>query len=294
MSVLNQLPAEKKIYAFVNNQIVPFSEAYLHISDLAIQRGYGIFDFFKVKDGHPFFLDNYLDRFYQSAEQMKLTVPLTPDPLKAIIRELIDKNDLAESGVKMILTGGYSPDGYQPGPPNLLITQQPFSLPTQAQYNTGISIITQEYVRELPTAKTINYTMGIRLIQKIKDSKADDVLYYQNGVVSEFPRCNFFIVRQDDTVVTPAENVLLGVTRKNVLELAAERYKVEEGPVTLADIYNAKEAFLTSTTKRVLPIVKIDDKIIGTGKPGKVTLSLLADLIKQEEKEMVLANNAAK
>lgn len=285
MPTNNQLPTNKDLFAFVNSQIIPIAGANLHISDLAIQRGYGIFDFFKVQEKHAYFLEDYLNRFYQSAAQMQLNVPLAPEALKAVIQELLAKNNLVESGVKMILTGGYSADGYQPGNPNLLITQQPFSLPTQAQYDTGIKIITHEYVRELPTAKTINYTMGIRLIQKIKDSQADDVLYHQNGVVSEFPRCNFFIVRPDNTVVTPAENVLLGVTRKNVLNLAKEKYKVAEELVTLTDILEAKEAFLTSTTKRVLPIVQVDDKIIGTGKPGEVTLSLLADLIALEEKD---------
>ncbi|GEO06270.1 aminotransferase IV [Adhaeribacter aerolatus] len=286
MSANIQLPTDTGLYVFVNNQIIPSTEAYLHISDLAIQRGYGIFDFFKVKQTHPYFINDYLDRFYHSATQMNLMVPVAQDVLKTIIRELTTKNNLAESGVKMVLTGGYSADGYQPGTPNLIITQQPFSLPTQAQYQTGIKIITHEYVRELPTAKTINYTMGIRLIQEIKDSGADDVLYHQAGAVSEFPRCNFFIVRQDDTVVTPAENVLLGVTRKNVLALAATRFKFAEEPVTLKDIYEAKEAFLTSTTKRVLPIVQIDDKIIGNGKPGRVTQALLQDLISLEDKEL--------
>ncbi|MGV3585860.1 MAG: aminotransferase class IV [Adhaeribacter sp.] len=285
MPTNDQLPTNKELFAFVNSQIVPLSEAYLHISDLAIQRGYGIFDFLKVNNGHAYFLDDYLERFKHSAAQMQLNIPLGPEALKTVIRELIEKNNLIESGVKMILTGGYSADGYQPGTPNLIITQQPFSLPTQAQYNTGIKIITHEYVRELPTAKTINYNMGIRLIQKVKDSHAEDVLYHQNGVVSEFPRCNFFIVKQDNTVVTPLENVLLGVTRKNVLHLAQEKYKIAEKPVTLTDIFEAKEAFLTSTTKRVLPIVQVDDKIIGDGKPGAVTLSLLADLIALEEKD---------
>ncbi|KAA5548230.1 aminotransferase class IV [Adhaeribacter rhizoryzae] len=287
MPTNNQLPVNKDLFAFVNSQIVPVSEAYLHISDLAIQRGYGIFDFFKVNNEHAYFLDDYLKRFDNSAAQMQLNIPLAPEALKTVIRELIAKNNLVESGIKMILTGGYSADGYQPGTPNLIITQQPFSLPTQAQYNTGIKIITHEYVRELPTAKTINYTIGIRLIQRIKDSLAEDVLYHQEGIVSEFPRCNFFIVKQDNTVVTPLNNVLLGITRKNVLHLAKEKYKAVEGPVTLTDIFAAKEAFLTSTTKRILPIVQIDDKNIGTGKPGAVTLNLLADLIALEEKDWV-------
>jgi branched-chain amino acid aminotransferase len=277
--------AHKNLIAFINQQFVPLDQAFLHVSDLAIQRGYGVFDFFKVSHGHPYFLDEYLDRFTESAQKLGLSVPLERQALKEIIYRLIQQNNLGSSGVKMILTGGYSTDGYQPAEPNLIITQQEFTLPTQEQYHKGIKIITHEYVREIPAAKTINYTMGIRLIQKIKEKGADDVLFHQGGVVSEFPRCNFFILKHDDTLVTPAQDVLLGITRKNVLALAANRYRAQEGVVTLADIYEAKEAFLTSTTKRILPIVQVDDKIIGNGQPGEITLRLLKDLISLEERD---------
>jgi branched-chain amino acid aminotransferase len=277
--------SENKLYAYIHGEIVLLEQAFLHVSDLAIQRGYGIFEFFKVQNKYPFFLEDYLNRFYKSAHLMDLPVPLIREDLKAVISKLIDKNALELSGVKMILTGGYSPNGYEPAEPNLIITQQPFSLPGQEQLEKGIKIITHEYVREVPPAKTINYSIGIRLIKEIKAQGADDVLYHQNGVVTEFPRCNFFIVKQDDTVVTPVRDVLYGITRKNVLELAGKKYKVEEGVVTLDDIAQAKEAFLTSTTKRIVPIVQVDDKIVGNGKPGSVTLSLLEDLTALEEKQ---------
>ncbi|MDB5261499.1 MAG: amino acid aminotransferase [Adhaeribacter sp.] len=279
------MSGSKTQFAFVNHQFVSLDQAFLHVSDLAIQRGYGIFDYFKVSNGHPYFLDDYLTRFAESAHQMNLTMPLELSALKEIIYELIRKNGLGDSGVKMILTGGYSPDGYQPAAPNLVLTQQEFSLPGPAQYEHGIKIITHEYVREVPTAKTINYNMGIRLIQKIKESGADDVLYHQAGVVSEFPRCNFFIVKQDNTVVTPAQDVLRGITRKNVLAAADVRYQTAEAPITLTDIYEAKEAFLTSTTKRVLPIVQIAGKIIGNGQPGEITRQLLQDIIALEAED---------
>ncbi|MFD2247930.1 aminotransferase class IV [Pontibacter ruber] len=273
-----------ELFAYNQGEIMPLEAAFLHVSDLAIQRGYGIFDFCKVQEGIPLFLDDYLDRFFGSATMMELPAPLTEEELRSTITQLILKNNLGLSGIKMILTGGYSANGYDLAEPNLVLIQQPLSLPPQEQIDRGIKIITHEYVREIPAAKTINYTMGIRLIKRVKDQRADDVLYYKNGVVTEFPRCNFFIVRQDDTVVTPSENVLRGITRKNVLELAGRKYKTEEGAITLDDIYQAKEAFLTSTTKRVLPIVQVDDVVIGTGKPGEVTLDLLQDLVDLEQK----------
>ncbi|WP_018477649.1 aminotransferase class IV [Pontibacter roseus] len=283
------MQSNAKLFAYNLGGVVPLDQAFLHISDLSIQRGYGVFDFVKVHGNTPLFLDDYLDRFLSSAQQMELQLPLSREELKHTIFLLVQKNGLEVSGLKMILTGGYSDDGFTPVAPNLLITQHPLTLPTQSKVENGIKIITHDYVREIPTAKTINYSMGIRLISQIKAKGAEEVLYHRQGIVSEFPRCNFFIVRQDNTVVTPAENVLPGVTRKRVLEIAGRRYRAEQAKVTLEDIAQAKEAFLTSTTKRVLPIVQVDDTIIGTGKPGDVSLALLQDLIALEEEQVSVA-----
>lgn len=273
-------------FAYLNNEIVPIEEAFLHVRDLSIQRGYGVFDFFRVHGGRPLFLDEYIRRFYRSAEIMHLAVPHTPGELTAVIGRLVEKNNMSESGIKMILTGGYSDDGYHPGEPNLIITQHLFSPPSPEQIKKGVKIITHEYCRDLPAAKTINYSMGIWLMKKIKESQASDILYHQQNTVSEFPRCNFFIVKKDNTIVTPASGVLHGITRKNVLNLAAKRYAAKEDIVTLEDIHQAKEAFLTSTTKRIVPIVQINDTLINDGKPGEVSLSLLSDLIALEDKPM--------
>jgi branched-chain amino acid aminotransferase len=270
-------------FAFVRGEIISQEKAFLHISDLSIQRGYGVFDFFKVSGEHPYFLSDYLDRFYHSATVMRLVVPYVRRDLKIIIQQLIKQNDLRESGIKMILTGGYSRDGYQLGESNLIITQQPLVLPANEQIDKGIKVITYEYVRDFALAKTINYTMGIWLSKLVADNNASDVLYHKNGTVSEFPRCNFFIVKKDGTVVTPAENILLGVTRMQILNLASKHYRSETTTVTLEDLRTASEAFLTSTTKRIVPIVQIGDISIGNGKPGPVTISLLNHLIDLEK-----------
>lgn len=280
------MQSNRKLFACLNQELLPLENTFLHVSDLSIQRGYGVFDYFKCQDGRPLFLDDYLERFYASAQLMELSVPVSADELKATIGQLVQKNMLASSGVKMILTGGYSENGFDPGKPNLLLIEQPLTLPTQAQMEQGIKVISHDYVREIPAAKTINYTMGIRLIKKIKASGAEDVLYHQKGVISELPRCNFFLVRQDDTIVTPAKEILRGITRKHVLKLAGKIYRAEEGTVTLDDLATAKEAFLTSTTKRILPIVQIGKMVIGNKKPGPVTASLLEGLMRLEEKEL--------
>lgn len=280
------MSTEKKLYAYVRQEIVPFEQAHLHVSDLAIQRGYGVFDYFRISEGRPLFLEEYLSRFYASARLMHLPLPFSDGELKETIYKLMELNGLAVSGMKMILTGGYSDSGYDIVSPNLLLIQQPITLPAQALQERGVKLITQEYVREFPEVKTINYAMGIRLLQKIREQGADDVLYHHQGVVSELPRCNFFLVRQDGTVVTPAHDMLHGITRKHVLELATKRYPAVEATVTLDDIRQASEAFLTSTTRRILPVVQVDDMVIGAGKPGAVTRQLLEDLVRFEESHL--------
>lgn len=270
------------MYSFFNSEFLPADKTYIHVSDLATQRGYGIFDFFKVVNGRPLFLDDYFDRFYRSAEAMRLTLWLSRPELEKVIRELIAKNGQPDCGIKMILTGGYSPDGYEIASPNLIVTQHTLSMPGPAVIEKGIKVITHEYVRDIPHVKSINYIMGIWLQKQMKDQQAADVLYHMNGDVSEFPRCNVFIVKDDNTVVTPKDRALHGITRKNILSLSGKRFDIEEAKVRLTDVLNAREVFLTSTTKRIVPIVQVDDKIIGGGKPGQITIALLEQLLELE------------
>src|SRR5436309_2624135 len=97
---------------FINDQFIPEEKAVIHYRDLSIQRGYGVFDFFKVAGGQPVFLNDHLERFYYSAKQMRLVVPYSQNELSEIISGLIRNNNISDSGIKLTLTGGYSEDGY--------------------------------------------------------------------------------------------------------------------------------------------------------------------------------------
>lgn len=266
------------MYVFLNDQFVEAEKAVLHISDLAIQRGYGIFDFFRVRNNVLLYVEDHLDRFLASAKIMHLESPYDKDKLLAILKELLAKNNIPNAGIKMILTGGYSPDAYQPVKPNFIIQQSPLEF-QDALTPKSVTIITHEFTRDLPSAKSINYSMGIWLQKKVVESKADDVLYHQNGLVTEFPRCNFFIVTADNEVLTPADDSLKGVTRKKLLELNGKGFTIREAAVTMDDVHNAKEAFLTSSTKRIQAVAKIDGQPVGNGQPGEITTQLLAKLI---------------
>jgi len=259
----------------LNGELVPKENATLHVSDLAIQRGYGIFDFFYVQKGQPTFLEDYLDRFENSARLMELQLPVSRAELKDRIFELIKVNGLPDSAIKMILTGGYASDGYVPPErQNLLLMSFPQRLYGPTTYSEGIKLMTYQHVREMAEVKTLNYTVGIRLLKALQKAEADEVLYHNGIHVSESARSNFFIVTPDDTIVTPNHDILWGITRKHILQNARKHYQVEERPLHLEEVFSAKEAFLSSTTKGALPVVQIDDQTIGSGTPGKITKHL--------------------
>lgn len=116
--------------------------------------------------------------------------------------------------------------------------------------------------------------MGVYLQQKVKDAGADDVLYVKDGNISELPRSNIFVVNRQNELVTANSNVLHGITRKHILQLAAQQMTVKEQAVTLTDVLAAKEVFVSSTTKRLLPVHKVNGVSIGNGTTGPVTTEL--------------------
>ena len=271
------------MWTFINDQWVDAANASLHVSDLAVQRGYGVFDFFRTVEQRPLFIDDHLARLQNSAQTLRLTIPYTADALKQIITELINRNQLATSGIRLTVTGGNAADTYTPVTPNIIITQHPLTMADVFDAQKGMALITEEYVRELPEVKSINYLMGVYLQQKVKDAGADDVLYVKNGLISELPRSNVFVVTANNELVTPDANVLYGITRKQILTIAKETMTVQEQPVTMYEILRAKEVFVTSTTKRLLQVFSVNGTIIGERKTGQVTTGLYHRLLQLEK-----------
>jgi branched-chain amino acid aminotransferase len=267
--------------AVINGEFIAADQARIAISDLSIQRGYGIFDFLKILSGRPIFLDDHLDRFFRSAGLLRLPVEQSRDALQALLHELIRRNGQPNCGVRITLTGGPSEDGYSIGKPNLLITQRPLpSNPSLAE--RGIRLMTHAHQRQVPEAKSIDYLMPIWLQPTLREKGADDVLYHQAGLISECPRSNIFIVTADDQLVTPARHVLKGVIRDKILQLAHPIIEARERDVTIDELRRAKEIFMTSTTKNILSVVSVDGAAVGSGSPGPVSRQLsqlLADRI---------------
>jgi len=276
--------------AYLNSNFIEEEKAVLSVKYIAIQRGYAAFDYLRIKNNYPLFLEDYLDRFFNSAGFMHLHPVHSREEVKKVVLELIRKNNLPDSGIRMILTGGYSPDHYEPVSGNLIILQEKLQLPSHETFSAGVKVITHEYQRDLPHVKSINYFMGIWLQPKLKEQNAADVLYHRQGIVSELPRANILMVTKDGTIVTPYENILSGITRMKLLQLAAKNFIAEERKVTISELKNAAEVFMTSTTKRILPINKLDDTVIGNGKVGPVT-TLLNDLFIAMEDDISINGN---
>ncbi|MGH2482749.1 MAG: aminotransferase class IV, partial [Ktedonobacteraceae bacterium] len=160
------------------------------------------------------------------------------------------------------------------GLPKLIVMISPLSERDLERFQRGYCLITTRLQRETPEAKTSNYTSAVRALKEATRRGADDALFVnEQGHVQEATRSNFFLFR-GDTLVTPREEVLIGITRNVVLELARGRFSIEERPILLAELAQADEAFLTSSSKEITPVVRIDEQVIGSGKPGPRTSEL--------------------
>lgn len=250
------------MYISINNELLPETNANISVSDLSVQRGFGIFDFLKTINNHPVFLNDYLCRFFNSVKEMNMEAGFDRKQLSDAVFALINKNNIPNSGIKIILTGGYADDGYTMSKPNLIILQTPLNIIENP--NIPIKLVSYDHQRQLPQVKTIDYLQAIRLQGFVKENNADDLLYHNNGLVRECPRANIFMVTENE-IITAKAKILKGITRSKVLAMKIEGYKIVEQDFKIEDIYKAKEVFITSSTKNVWPVSIIDGKQIGDG-----------------------------
>ncbi|WP_234736250.1 aminotransferase class IV [Tellurirhabdus bombi] len=262
------------MYGYFNGTILPVEQMAVGVTDLSLLRGYGLFDYFRTYNGRPFQWDWYWERFTNSAAKLHMSLPIEKDEAYQVVMELLEKSGGIDMSFRFILTGGYSLDSITVSQPNLLFMAEELPPHNPNQYETGIKVILDEYVREMAEVKTTDYKRVILLAQAIRAARAVDILYHKDGEISELSRSNFFILK-GNRLITPNRNILHGITRRTVLHLAEADFEVEERPVLLSELYDADEAFTTSTTKKVLPITQIGDFTIADGKPGERTKYLL-------------------
>ena len=261
---------------YLDDRFLPATSALVHASDLSVLRGYGVFDYFRYAGGTPRFLDDHLARLQHSIDVLHLDLDVSDRGLAATVHELIDRNGGGDGGVRIVATGGRSADGYTPAVPTLLLLAYAHVPPPAERYATGCHCILHPYERQLPRVKTIDYLEGIRIQPLLRQRGAQYPLYVdRNGMVRESDRSNYMIVR-NGVLVTPQDDILLGVTRKHLLRLAgALGIPVEERAVSTAELLAADEAILCSTVKGALPITQVDGKPVGGGAAGAITRKLM-------------------
>jgi branched-chain amino acid aminotransferase len=272
---------------YVDGEWVHPHQASISLNDIAVLRGYSAFEALRTYDRRPFHLADHLERLYRSAAMIDLEIPRTRGDIAGVVREIIARNSYRHASVRMLVTGGESEDGVMAvGRPKLIVMISPLGERDMDRFARGYYLITTRLQREVPEAKTSNYTAAVRALKEAARRGADDALFVnEQGHVQEATRSNFFLFR-GDTLVTPREEILLGITRNVVLDLARGRFPIEERPILLEELALAGEAFVTSSSKEIVPVVRIDEQVIGDGRPGPRTTELERRFI-----EMVESNN---
>lgn len=259
-----------KSFCYINGKITRTESGALPVTDLALQRGYGVFDYARTYRGKLFHFEDHLARLHNSAEILHLKVPLSDPELREIAEQLIQKSELNNPAVRILLTGGETTSLLTLEKPSLIMIAEELPSWPRELYIQGVKLITVEYQRELPHVKSLNYLNALRLEPHKHERGAFDLLYAHQGEITECPRNNFFVFR-DCSLVTPADKILPGITRKVVIQLAAAEFPVKERRLLLSELDECDEAFLTSTSKEILPVTQINNQKIGSGNVGELT-----------------------
>jgi branched-chain amino acid aminotransferase len=270
---------------YINGEYFPQTEAKVSVFDHGLLYGDGVFEGLRSYQGKVFRLEEHVRRLYESALAICLEIPLSRKAMCDAINEAVKKNSISDGYIRVVVTRGAGSLGLDPNRcsnPQVIIIADSISLYPQELYEHGLEIITTSITRNHPSAlspriKSLNYLNNI--LAKIEGLKAgciEALMLNHKGEVAECTGDNIFLVR-DGVLSTPPldAGILDGVTRRAVIELAlAADITVNEVAITKHDVYVADECFLTGTAAEVIPVVKVDDRPIGTGKPGPVTLTL--------------------
>jgi branched-chain amino acid aminotransferase len=261
---------------YVDGKFVPDSEAVFPINDLGLLRGYGCFDFMRTYNGKVVFIKEHVQRLFRSATQIGIDLPVSEGELARLVEDTLQRNPPVESSVRILVTGGSSPDFITPqGRPRMAILVCPLAQYPQSWYQEGAKIVTVPYVRAIPGTKSIDYIRAILVLAEARQKGAIEAVYIDpGGQVREGTTSNIFAF-VGDRLVTPGTGILNGITRQKVLGLAEDRYPVDIRDIHRDELVQADEVFITSSNRLIVPIVRVDDEIIGAGRPGAQTRSVM-------------------
>jgi branched-chain amino acid aminotransferase len=260
---------------YVNGEYVRADQAALPLGDLAIVRGYGVFDFLRTYGAVPFMLREHLHRLERSSQQIGLDLPWSLSEIATIVQETNARNAIEDVAIRIVVTGGLSSNFMMPQQrPTLSVMIHPIMPYPETLYTEGAAVITTSIERIMPTVKSLNYIGAIMAVRKAEKAGAIEAVYRTpDGTITEGTRSNLFVVR-NGVLFTAREGILPGITRMATLEAVSGEYEVHETALSYDDLLAADEVFLTSTTKEIMPVSRVDDHVIGSGRAGECTLDI--------------------
>lgn len=273
----------KQIY--IAGEFFDETDARISVFDHGLLYGDGVFEGLRIYSGKVFRLEEHVQRLYESAKSIWLEIPLTPEQMSEAINQTVTKNELSDGYIRAIVTRGAGSLGLDPrrcSDPQIIIIADTIKLYPQEYYDNGLDIITVSVIRNHPAAlnpriKSLNYLNNILAkIEGIQAGCIEALMLNHKGEVAECTGDNVFIVKQGRLLTPPLDaGILAGVTRAAVIDLAAElAIPFAEQVLSKHDIYVADECFLTGSAAEVIPVVKVDSRTIGSGKPGPTTKHL--------------------
>lgn len=271
---------------YLNGEFVEKEHAKISIFDHGLLYGDGVFEGIRSYNYKVFKLNEHIDRLYNSAKAIMLEIPLSKEEIKDAIQQTLKRNNLKDAYIRVVVTRGEGDLGLDPKKcpkPFVFIITDKIVLYSENFYKDGLEVITVSVRRNMPETvspriKSLNYLNNI--LAKIEANAAgvfEAIMLDKDGYVAECTGDNIFIVK-DGRLITPSLHigVLDGITRKTVIDIATElKIQAEEKTFTRYDIYIADECFLTGTAAEIIPVVKVDSREIGDGKPGKITFKLM-------------------
>ncbi|MFH1825598.1 MAG: branched-chain-amino-acid transaminase [Candidatus Firestonebacteria bacterium] len=270
----------------LNGKFVPKEKALVSIFDHGLLYGDGVFEGIRIYNGRVFKLDEHIDRLFNSAKVITLEVPISKEVMKQKILKTVRSNKLHDGYIRVVVTRGAGDLGLDPRKCSesfYFIIASSISLYPEKFYKNGLSIMTVATHRNIPEAlspkiKSLNYLNNIMAkIEANNYGVLEAVMLNKDGYVAECTADNIFIVHKEELITPPTYvGALEGMTRDTVMELAKEMgITVSEKVFTRFDLYVAEECFLTGTAAEIVPVINIDSRKIGNGKPGPITASLI-------------------
>lgn len=259
---------------YVDSNFVKKENAFIHVNDIGLLRGYAVFDYLKTYYAKPFRISDHLERLRNSARYIGLNLPKPIEEIKQVCFELLRMNNFPESNIRIVVTGGVGADSKTKGEPVLIITCEPRIKLDEKFYTNGIKIKSVPGKRQISFSKTCNYINAIKYLDEFRKDGYNEVLYVQDGEILECTSSNIFMF-EGNKLITPSEEILYGITRKVIFETAHPLFEIVERKVMLEEALNAKEVFISSTEREIMPVTGIDDKVIGNSAVGDNTKKLM-------------------